>query len=142
MKVTGKVRAAASTCPSDGLRSTAEELLAKKNLTVKNVEPKGSCWLFAVLANVGGAVDNPNNPTVRDRLLDWHIRGAIHAACMSYSRLNFNAIGVTESNDLAGTLAHIHELPTQGKRRGDGGLHGWVPSNGWAGSTAFRFLAP
>ena len=137
--------AAASKCPSDGaVRQpiTAEEVLAEKNLTLKNVEPKGSCWLFAVLANVSGALENPLNPTVKDRLVDYHIRQVIHADCLSYCTKYFSNLGDPELNDMAETLAGIHELPTQGKRRGQAGEYGWVPANGWEGSTPLRFLIP
>ena len=140
----GKLAAADSTPPSDEALApiSAEEVLAKNNLTVKNVEPKGSCWLLAVLANVRWALENPVNPTVLDRLVDYHIRQAIHKACLSYCNQNFNKLGDQEFEDLAETIAHIHELPTQGKKRGTPGQFGWVPANGWAGSTAFRFLSP
>ena len=49
------------------------------NLHKFNVEGKASCWLFAVLFNIQGALAHAMHPTVRDRMLDYYMRKQVRS---------------------------------------------------------------
>lgn len=110
------------------------------------IEAKASCWLFATLAHFEGALDSPSAPSVKDRVLDWHMRYNIFCSNLLYikdqlwcSRPAVDAQAVHECADL---VSGLHLLPTQG-RRGvlSTGKSGWSPAIGWGGTDAFFILS-
>ena len=102
--------------------------------------------LFATLAHFEGALDSPSAPSVKDRVLDWHMRYNIFCSNLLYIkdqlwcfRPTVDAQAVHECADL---VSGLHLLPTQG-RRGvlSTGKSGWSPAIGWGGTDAFFILS-
>ena len=124
---------------------TARTFLEKSTkLQDMDVEPKGSCWLFAVISNIAGAIENRIAPSCRDRLLDHFLRReAIWKPMLARAKTRWHTLDHSESVQLMRMLSNLQLVPTQGARRSkllaDPSI-GWQPDGGWAGTFAFDFL--
>ena len=124
---------------------TARTFLEKSTkLQDMDVEPKGSCWLFAVISNIAGAIENRMQPSCRDRLLDHFLRReAIWKPMLARAKTGWHTLDHSESVQLMRMLSNLQLVPTQGARRSkllaDPSI-GWQPDGGWAGTFAFDFL--
>ena len=110
-----------------------------------DVEPKGSCWLFAVISNIAGAIENRMQPSCRDRLLDHFLRReAIWKPMLARAKTRWHTLDHSESVQLMRMLSNLQLVPTQGARKTSRRLQdasiGWQPDGGWAGTFAFDFL--
>ena len=110
-----------------------------------DVEPKGSCWLFAVISNIAGAIENRMQPSCRDRLLDHFLRReAIWKPMLARAKTRWHTLDHSESVQLLRMLSNLQLVPTQGTRKTAIRLQeasiGWQPDGGWAGTFAFDFL--
>ena len=125
---------------------TARTFLEKSTkLQDMDVEPKGSCWLFAVLSNIAGAIENRMQPSCRDRLLDHFLRReAIWKPMLVRLKTRWHTLDHSESVQLLRMLSNLQLVPTQGARKTSRRLQdasiGWQPDGGWAGTFAFDFL--
>ena len=125
---------------------TARTFLEKSTkLQDMDVEPKGSCWLFAVISNIAGAIENRMQPSCRDRLLDHFLRReAIWKPMLARAKTRWHTLDHSESVQLLRMLSNLQLVPTQGARKTSRRLQdasiGWQPDGGWAGTFAFDFL--
>ena len=132
---------------------TARTFLEKSTkLQDMDVEPKGSCWLFAVISSIAGAIENLENrmqPSCRDRLLDHFLRReAIWKPMLARAKTRWHPLDHSESVQLMRMLSNLQLVPTQGatqgarktSRRLQEASIGWQPDGGWAGTFAFDFL--
>ena len=125
---------------------TARTFLEKSTkLQDMDVEPKGSCWLFAVISNIAGAIENRMQPSCRDRLLDHFLRReAIWKPMLARAKTRWHTLDHSESVQLLRMLSNLQLVPTQGTRKTSIRLQeasiGWQPDGGWAGTFAFDFL--
>ena len=125
---------------------TARTFLEKSTkLQDMDVEPKGSCWLFAVISNIAGAIENRMQPSCRDRLLDHFLRReAIWKPVLARAKTRWHTLDHSESVQLLRMLSNLQLVPTQGTRKTAIRLQeasiGWQPDGGWAGTFAFDFL--
>ena len=125
---------------------TARTFLEKSTkLQDMDVEPKGSCWLFAVISNIAGAIENRMQPSCRDRLLDHFLRReAIWKPMLARAKARWYTLDHSESVQLMRMLSNLQLMPTQGARKTSKRLEdasiGWQPDGGWAGTFAFDFL--
>ena len=124
---------------------TARTFLEKSTkLQDMDVEPKGSCWLFAVISNIAGAIENRKQPSCRDRLLDHFLRReAIWKPMLARAKTRWHTLDHSESVQLMRMLSNLQLVPSQATRRSkqlaDPNI-GWQPDGGWAGTFAFDFL--
>ena len=125
---------------------TARTFLEKSTkLQDMDVEPKGSCWLFAVISNIAGAIENRMQPSCRDRLLDHFLRReAIWKPMLARAKTRWHTLDHSESVQLLRMLSNLQLVPTQGTRKTAIRLQeasiGWQPDGRWAGTFAFDFL--
>ena len=129
---------------ADDTVTTASNVLAENNLSIAKTEPKGSCWLMAILGCIQQCVSNSNNPTARDRLLDWHVRrSAIDSIFLWVLNLDhrMDAIGTSDAQHLCELIEKAHLIPFRTIRRKGGLIGNWAPARGWAGSDIFPFVS-
>ena len=109
-----------------------------------DVEPKGSCWLFAVISNIAGAIENRMQPSCRDRLLDHFLRReAIWKPMLARAKTRWHILDHGESVQLMRMLSNLQLVPSQAARKSKQSADantGWEPDGGWAGTFAFDFL--
>ena len=121
--------------------TTASNVLAEKRLSAAKTEPKGSCWLMAILGCIQGCVNNSNNPSARDRLLDWHVRRSAIDAIFNWVLhcSKMTDIGTFDAKQLCELIEKAHLIPFRQRRKFY--IGSWGPANGWAGSDIFPFVA-
>ena len=121
---------------------TAKELQQKLHLRSLNVEGKASCWLLATLYGIAGALDNALKPSVKDRLLDCHLRRVLWQQVATECLTNFQTLDTSHAAQLIELLTNLHQMPYQGKRRSGSSPEsvGWRPASGWGGTVAFDYV--
>ena len=123
---------------------TARKLLERTKLSDMDIEPKGSCWLFAMLSNIAGAIDNRVQPSCRDRLLDHYLRReAIWKPMLKRAKTRWHTLDHSESVQLLRMLLNLQLVPSQAARRPKKSAvahTGWQPDGGWAGTYAYDYL--
>ena len=121
---------------------TAKTFLEKATkLQEMDVEPKGSCWIFAVISSIAGAIENRKTPSCRDRLLDHYLRReAIWKPMLKRAKAGWSTLDNPECAQLMRMLSNLQLVPTQGQRRSKTPQVGWQPDGGWAGTFAFDYL--
>eukprot|EP00966_Prymnesium_polylepis_P061111 1416806-Prymnesium_polylepis.1 len=103
---------------------TAKTFLEKATkLQEMDVEPKGSCWIFAAISNIADAIENRKAPSCRDKLLDHYLRR--------------EAVSLEAHAQASASRVLV---PTQGARRSKTPQVGMQPDGGWAGTFAFDYL--
>ena len=129
---------------ADDTVTTASNVLAENNLSIAKTEPKGSCWLMAILGCIQQCVSNSNNPTARDRLLDWHVRRSVIDTIFNWvlHSSTMDAIGNSDAKHLCELIEKAHLIPFRlGRGRNRKVIGNWAPARGWAGSDIFPFVS-
>ena len=116
------------------------DFLAQANLVQIKVEPRASSWLFALLVSVKSALDSPNQPSLKDRLLDYWCRFKISLVMRPWALHSWGTEAQEDVNQAMVWWYSLHDVPTQGARRSSQPA-GFTPTGGWRSSNVYVFAA-
>ena len=117
-----------------------KDWLAQANLLQIKVEPKASSWLFALLVSVKAALDSPNSPSLKDRVLDYWCRFKISLLMRPWALHHWGTDDHEDVNQAMAWWYHLHDVPMQGARR-SAQPAGFTPTGGWRSSNVYVFAA-